>query len=74
MKLNEECKALHANKMTNARWIWNDDDNRKIFLNLGFCKGMLRDEKLLDLKNLIISEEDVERILLYKIGIKEINE
>ena len=35
----EECKALHANQMTNARWIWNDDDNRKILWILDFVKG-----------------------------------
>lgn len=68
----EECKALHANKMKNAQWIWNDDDNRKIFWILDFVKRCWIDEKFFDLKNLIILF--LRRILLYRIVMKEINE
>lgn len=50
----EECKALHANKMKNAQWIWNDDDNRIIFWILDFVKRCWIDEKFFDLNNLII--------------------
>lgn len=50
----EECKALHANKMKNAQWIWNDDDNRKIFWILDFVKRCWIDEKFFDSNNLII--------------------
>ena len=28
-----------ANQMTNARWIWNDDDNQKVLWILDFVKG-----------------------------------
>lgn len=71
----EECKALHANKMKNAQWIWNDDDNR-IILNLGFCKEMLNRWKIFRFKQFdnFVSEKDMKRILLYRIVMKEINE